>query len=406
MDKQQQNTPIQPTTSEQQAEKLVQSGASSANQNKSSTAWIIGVVILIVIVGSLGGYIWMQRKAEQAKLEKPTAKIGVMLPFSGGTSTAGYGILKGVELAKKQLGATNIQLIQEDSKCDPAIAAQAVKNLVDKGVVAIIGEACSSATLKALPAANKYHVPLLSPASSSPQLSQKGDYFFRVVPPDQYQGEFVAKLLYNQKHLRTAAILHSDEAYGNDLAGTFTKSFEALGGKVLTNQSFETGAISLQQQVNAIKVTNPQAVYLISNSAPPAASALQLLYAAGVHVPMYGGDSLYDGVIASTAKQAAEGFTVTSFSIGTKAFRQALADSSSSSGLTVNAPEGYDAFHAIYAALQKGATTGEEVKNILPSIEFDGVSGHIKFDEYGEVSQNYNYTTLELKDGDFVPVEQ
>jgi len=89
-------------------------------------------------------------------------------------------------------------------------------------------------------------------------------------------------------------------------------------------------------------------------------------------------DSLYDGVIASTASKPLKDLLY-EFLIGTKAFRQALADSSSSSGLTVNAPEDMMLSMPIYAALQ-GAHWRRSEK-YTTNIEFDGVSGHIKFDD-------------------------
>ena len=85
-----------------------------------------------------------------------------------------------------------------------------------------------------------------------------------------------------------------------------------------------------------------------------------------------------------------------------------MADEYPSEVLTFQSGEAgaYDALHAIYLALQKGATTGEEIKNILPSIEFDGVSTHVKFDENGEITSNYSYDLLQVKNGKPILLEK
>ena len=46
----------------------------------------------------------------------------------------------------------------------------------------MIGEVCSAASLGALGVINKFQIPLISPASTSPALSIKDDYFFRCAP--------------------------------------------------------------------------------------------------------------------------------------------------------------------------------------------------------------------------------
>jgi ABC-type branched-subunit amino acid transport system substrate-binding protein len=71
------------------------------------------------------------------------------------------------------------------------------------------------------------------------------------------------------------------------------------------------------------------------------------------------------------------------------------------------APQAYDAFEAIYRALEKGANTGEEVRNMLPSIAFKGMSATISFDQNGEVpGVNYKYDLLQVRGSAFTTLEQ
>jgi branched-chain amino acid transport system substrate-binding protein len=376
-----------------------------AKKSMKSIYIVVGLLLVIALIGGWMLYNNSQKMSDSSdKTAGKTIKIGKMLPLSGPASGSGYGESKGIDLAKKQLGASNVEIIQGDSKCDAAVAAEVVKDLIQKGVVAIIGEACSSASLAALPDADANKVVIMSPSSSSPVLSKPDDYFFRVVPPDDFQGKFMAEVVFS-KGIKTAAVLHTNEVYGNALSSVFKKSFEALGGKVVSDGSFAPDDINLTTQVAALKAAKPGAIYVIANGATPAVAAMKTTRAAGVTAPFFGSDGLYDPIVVSDSKGAAEGLTITSFSTGTKAFKQALTNAYPSDQLIYGAPQAYDAFQALYLAIQKGATTGEEIKNILPSIEFDGVSGHIKFDQNGETSGDYKYAVLQVKNGEFVVVE-
>lgn len=394
-------TPEAKVTSEQPAQEPANLSGQPEGKHSRKRLWLIIVAAVVVVGGGLGAFFYSTSKPKT----EATLKIGVMLPFSGDASTSGFGELKGIQLAKKQLGASNIELVQEDSKCDADSAAAAVKRLVAQKVVAIIGEACSGASLGALPDANKNKVVMISASASSPSLSIANDYFFRVVPPDEFQGQFAAQLIYN-KGLHTAAMLYSNEEYGNGLSKAFKKSFEALGGTIVADTPYEDGAIDLTNEVNAAKMANPAAVYFIGVSAPSASAILQQMRTAGLTVPVYSGDVLYDDVVIDNAAGAAEGLTLTSFPTGTRSFKQALKNSYQSSDQTYAAAEAYDAFDALYRAIKGGAKTGEEIKNKLPSIDFQGVSGHIKFDKNGEISNSdYKYEVLQVKDGAFTTVE-
>lgn len=366
---------------------------------------VLIAIIVIFILAIVGGsfYVYQNRKDKSAEL--PRVKVGVMMAFSGGSSSMGYGANKGIQLAKKQLGADNIELVQADSKCDPKTAASAIKKLIAQHVIAIIGEGCSSASVAALPAANNAKIPMISPSASSPTLSIPDDYFFRVVPPDTFQGAFMAQTIYD-KGLRKVAVFYTNEPYGTGMNKVFQEKFEALGGKVVATATAEPDVIDLNAQISQLKASNPEAIFIAPNSVVSGTAVIKLLRQANVTVPLFGADIMYDPTIIANAPQAAEGLTITSFPTGTKSFKQALTNEYQTTEQLYAAPQAYDAFHAIYLAVQKGATTGEEVKNILPTLNFQGVSAHIKFDQNGEISdKNYKYDLLQVVNGKFTEVE-
>lgn len=371
--------------------------------SKKRRAIIITLAAVLVAVTAFTGFMFYQNLATQQ--DPPRIKVGLMMAFSGGSASMGYGANKGIQLAKKQLGAHNIDIIQVDSKCDPKAAAEAIKSLIDQNVVAIIGEGCSSASVAALPAANNAKIPMISPSASSPTLSIPNDYFFRVIPPDNLQGSFMAQTIYD-KGFRNVAVFYTNEPYGSGMNTVFRESFENLGGKVVVNVNAEPDVIDLRAQMEQIKNARPEALFIAPNSVVSATAAMKLAREVGMTIPFFGADIMYDTTILTDAPQAAAGLTISSFPTGTKEFKQALFNEYQRSEQLYAAPQAYDIIHALQLAAQKGATTGEAIKNILPTLEFEGVSGHITFDNNGEISdKSYQYDLFQVQDNLFTLID-
>ena len=371
-------------------------------RKKFPTKMVVIGAVAILLLAAVGIYAYIQTTAT-----KPTArvKVGLMMAFSGGSASMGYGANKGIQLAKKQLGADNIEIVQVDSKCDPKAAAEAVKTLIQQNVVAIIGEGCSSATVAALPAANNAKIPLISPSASSPTLSIPNDYFFRVVPPDTLQGTFMAQTIYD-KGYRNVAVFYTNEPYGSGMNTVFRQGFEDLGGKVVASATAEPDVIDVKAQMEQLKAVKPQAIFIAPNSVVSATAAMKIAREVGITAPFYGADIMYDPTIIANAPQAATGLTISSFPTGTKTFKQAMFNEYQKSEELYAAPQAYDIIAMLQMALQKGNTTGEQIKNFLPSVDFEGASGHIKFDTNGEISdKSYKYDLFQVTDGVFRLVE-
>lgn len=384
-------------------------GMSPEASGKKPRRMIMVAIVAIIVIALIGASLFLVYKAtkKNSTSSLPQVKVGLMMAFTGGSSSMGYGTSKGIQLAKSQLGINNIEIVQMDSKCDPKVAADAVKRLIAQKVVAIIGEGCSSASVAALPAANNAKVVMLSPSASSTTLSIPDDYFFRVVPSDIHQGRFLAQTIFD-RGIRKVAVFYTNEPYGSSINKVFQEEFESLGGKVVATASGESDVIDLNSQMAEIKAANPEAVFFAPNSVVSGTAAMKIGREVGITAPYFGADILYNTTIINDAPEATDGLTITSFPTGTKAFKQAIANLDNQANEQLYAaPQAYDALHAIYIATKHGASTGEEIKTMLPSIAFQGVSGRIAFDQNGdEVATNYKYDLLQVKNGKFETVEQ
>ena len=325
--------------------------------------------------------------------------IGFMGPLSGDAASYGLSIQKGVELAKKDMALPNVAVVYEDSKCEGKEAATAIHKLIAlHNVQAIIGEVCSGATLAAAPIANENSVVLISSASTSPDLTPAGDYILRVIPSDSLQGAFGAKLVYDRGQ-RALAVLYSNEEYGSGFNKVLTAEFTKSGGKVVASEAVDRGTADVRSALTKIKNKKPDALYIIANSPETAAAALKQAKELGLTAHLYGSEGLKSDDIIKAAEGAAEGLTVTSVSAGSPAF----IESYQAWYNTMPGPfaaQGYDAYKALALAIQQGANTGKEIKEKLSGLSFDGASGHIVFDQNGDVFGNYEVYVV--KDVEFV----
>ncbi len=328
-------------------------------------------------------------------------KIGVMLPLTGDAASYGLGAQKGIDLAFEEAGLENVELIVEDSGCEGKNARSAAEKLVSvDGVVATIGELCSSATIAAAPTFESGEVVLISPASTSPKISESGDFIFRSIPSDALQGVFAAGVVYNAG-LRNLAVLYPNEDYGVGFSEVLEGEFKSIGGNVVASESFERGTTDVRAQLTKIRSAKPDVLFVISNSPDAAVAALRQIKELGLKVKLYGSEGLKSDEIA--AAPGAEGLIISSVSVGNDDFIQRHRDRYGEAPGPF-AAQGYDAFLSLAAAIKSGASTGAEIRDYLYMLNLEGVSGVIDFDENGDISGNYDLYRSE--GGSFVPFFQ
>ena len=175
--------------------------------------------------------------------------VGVYAALTGDQASFGTATVQGATLAAEEINAAGgllgrkIRLIIEDDQGRPDQAANVVTKLITgDNVVAVIGENSSNNSLAAAPICQANKVPMISPSSTNPAVTDKGEYIFRVCFTDPYQGKALATFVKNNLNLDTAAILiDKKNDYSVGLAQFFQKEFEALGGKITGAQSYSGG---------------------------------------------------------------------------------------------------------------------------------------------------------------------
>jgi len=201
-------------------------------------------------------------------------KLGVLLGFTGPIESLVPPIAEAAELAMREvsdsgmlLGGSTVTSVRGDSTCADSAATVAVTErlVTADGVQAIMGAACSGATIAALTnIAVPNGIVMISPASTSPALSTIEDdgLFFRTAPSDARQGQVMAEILM-EEGINEVAVSYNNNDYGKGLSDSFQSAFEAAGGTVTINAAHEDGKADYSAEVSALASAGGQRLVII-----------------------------------------------------------------------------------------------------------------------------------------------
>jgi len=231
------------------------------------------------------------------KADDSVIRIGEFGALSGDTATFGETTHEGVQMAVEEINAAGgihgrkIQLITEDDQGRPDQATLVVEKLITHDRVhALVGEVASSNSLAAAPIAQRYSVPMISPSSTNPKVTQQGDYIFRVCFIDPFQGKVAAKFAYGSLKARTAAVLRDQKSdYSLGLADVFKKEFQDQGGKVVLDKAYSSGDVDFKAQLTAIREAEVDLIYVPGYYGEVGLIAKQAR-SIGLKQPLMGGD--------------------------------------------------------------------------------------------------------------------
>ncbi|MBW2990233.1 ABC transporter substrate-binding protein [Candidatus Woesearchaeota archaeon] len=339
-------------------------------------------------------------------VEKPV-KIGFLGPLSGDAAGVGQNSRAAVEIAVNEInnaGGINgrpLEVIYEDSRCNAKDAVTAAQKLVNiDGVVAIIGGFCSSETIAAAPIAEGKTV-MISPGSSSPDVSYAGDYIFRTFPSDVFQGKFAAGFAYDELGARKIATLYCLSDWCVALNKRFQQEFESLGGEIILEQGYEQTTKDLRAPLIKIKDLNPDLIYFLGYT-EATIIGFQQLKELEINIPVLGSDTWTDPGVQEKLGSTIDGALFAyQFTPENEEFKHKMKAHTGSDEVTVCTPNAYDATRILAGVMRKVGTNPEDIKNALYRVKYQGLTGEITFDKYGDVN-TANYVAMQFKDGEMV----
>ncbi len=340
-------------------------------------------------------------------------KIGFVGPLTGGIASIGVVMRNAAELRVKEIndaGGINgrmIQLVIEDGKCTGADAASAGQKLVsiDK-VIAIHGGECSGETLAIAPITEEAGIVLLSPISSSPDVSQAGDFVFRNYPSDALKTVAMAHYFAAQGYKRVAILSEN-----TDFCTAFKDSLkEKLGDdiEIVFDEVVEPDTKDFRTLMARLKDTEFDVFFSNANLATTMGLMVQQFREQGLTQPIISHDVGETPEVVQLAGEAAEGFRVINLpSVGeeTDFGKKYIAAYGKPESAMAFAAHSYDAMDILAKAIAAVGTDGTAMRDYLNSMgEYTGMAGTFSFDENGD-ALGYNYALREVQNGRFVTAE-
>lgn len=224
--------------------------------------------------------------------------VGEYGSLTGTTATFGQSTHNGIMMALDEVNAAGgvkgrkIKVLTEDDQSRPEEAANAVTKLISQNnVIAMLGEVASSRSLAAGPICQSNKIPMVSPASTNPKVTEIGDYIFRICYTDPYQGAALGRFVAENLKLKRAAILTDvKNDYSVGLAQYFRESYTKLGGQIVAQQSYSEGDSDFHAQLTSIKATDPDVIFVPGYYTEIGQIAKQAREDLGMKMPLVGGD--------------------------------------------------------------------------------------------------------------------
>ncbi|MCF8078358.1 MAG: ABC transporter substrate-binding protein [Desulfobacterales bacterium] len=215
-------------------------------------------------------------------------KVGVVLPFSGPVGSDGQRTFSGIILAVNQINDAggvsvngekrSIEIVQEDSTCNPRLSVSAVEKLMTQDKVSIvIGDFCSTSTLADAEVAKRNKVPQVTPISIAPSITKQGNpWIFRNCDNSDMMARAFVKDAVNTLGIKRWAFLARNDDYGRGGVESLSSLVEKEGGKVVAVEYHPQGATDYYTIMTKIRASKPDGVALIANTAEHSVATNQM----------------------------------------------------------------------------------------------------------------------------------
>ena len=346
--------------------------------------------------------------------------IGHVASLTGDTATFGVSADEGIRLALDEINSGTkvlgkpVKLITEDDRSQPDEAKTATEKLITRDhAVAILGEIASSRSIQMAPVCQDNKIPMLSPGSTNPKVTETGDYIFRACFIDPFQGTAMANFALHELKLKRFAVLYAANSdYSVGLRQFFENAVKNEGGQIVEDLSYsEKQDTDFHGQLTRIKNANPEAIWVpgyYQEAALIAKQAREL----GITVPLMGGDGWDSDKLVAVAGPSIDGcyfsnhYSPDEQRPEVQAFVSAYKAKYKNPDGSPKVPDamailGYDAMKLMADAINRaGSTDGPKIRDALASTKnFPGAAGPITIDENRNAKKTI--VILKIENGQF-----
>ncbi|AJT67794.3 hypothetical protein T261_6179 [Streptomyces lydicus] len=348
---------------------------------------------------------------------KTTVVIGLDAPTTGELSALGLGIRNSAQLAIDNANKTGevkgitFKLEALDDKALPNVGQQNTTKLAgDKDVLGIVGPLNSGVAQSMQQVSKQNNLTLISPANTTPDLTQGPAWrkdkrvrqfptYFRTATTDEVQGAFDGQYAHEKMKAKTAYVIDDQKTYGVGLASSFKDQFTKLGGKIVGTEHVSPDDRDFKAVVSKVKSKKPDLVFY-GGEYPASGPLSQQLKDGGVTVPLMGGDGMYSGDYIKLNKKAQGDYAS---SVGKPveelpSAKKFIADYKAAGFKEAYEAYGGSTYDATWALIQAVKQVVADNSGKLPDdarakvveamnkVTFDGVTGKVAFDKYGDTT--------------------
>jgi branched-chain amino acid transport system substrate-binding protein len=330
--------------------------------------------------------------------------IGEYGSMTGSEATFGQSTHNGVMMAAEEINAQGgilgkkVRVVSYDDQGKTSEVGTAVTRLITQDhVVAVIGEVASSLSIAGAQICQQHGVPMISPSSTNPKVTEVGDYIFRVCFIDPFQGFVMARFATLPKDQgglgikKVAVLIDQRQAYAQGLAKNFEESFTKMGGTITDKESYQGGDQDFSAQLTRMKGTGPEAIYIPGYYTDVANIAKQAR-GLGITVPLLGGDGWES--VQDIGGEAIQGAFYSNHYASDENRPEVKAFVDKYQKKFGKVPDsiaalGYDAVYLLKSAIEKAnGTDHKAVRDALAATSgFQGVTGKITMDAQRNASK-------------------
>ena len=220
--------------------------------------------------------------------------------------TSGDPVVRGVALAIRDLNAARIASRGPRFELRmPARGARTAVNTAtgfrdDSTVIGVVGPTDSQSALDASPLYSDvehngtHGVVAIAPTASSPVLSGRSAWFFRVCPDDRAASRAAARYAYDSLGVRRAAIVYRNDVYGKGWSRGFARAFVAAGGAVVFREPEAARLTEWAAPYAAYAKRSRADLLVVAGSGSDAYPLMLAARSVDLRVPVLGGDGLSD----------------------------------------------------------------------------------------------------------------
>ena len=330
-----------------------------------------------------------------------TLKIGTLSPLTGPYAADGTDIKNGALTAISEFeqsggmpGYEKIELIAQDSSCDPRQAVAAANKLINQEVVGVIGAYCSSSTIPASETLDQENIIMITPASTNEMVTDRGlPYMFRMCGRDDDQSPVAVKFMRDQLNAKTVFIVDDKTTYSQGLADGVESSCKEMGLKVAKHEHVNQGDKDFSAVLTLAKNSKADIFYSSLQGYAPTAMLISQARRLNLEASILTQEASFNPKLMELAKSAADGVYITYAYVDTstdqyQSFEKRYASKYGSFG--VFAAYSYDATTSLLKAIKAAGTTApDKVKAELLKLDFQGASKHVKFKANGDSGSSF-----------------